>query len=275
MTQHLDVDALADVLAGGHDPHLEACEACRARLAELSAALPGVSAALAALPDPVPPADLEQRVAAALAEARSPATADVLPLIRRRTRWLPALAAVAAAAVLVTGGVLLSQRGGSSGASRTTASSPTYAVNASGTNYTATPASLSAALPALLAGRAQGAASQMGGVTPAPLADHLTSRASASPGRTVMGGELTPATAGDPLAPLRSTSGLARCLASLTDPSQPGLPLALDYASFNGAPALVVVLPSVKPDKVDVLVVPPGCAKADGQVLYFTRLPKP
>ena len=88
-----------------------------------------------------------------------------------------------------------------------------------------------------------------------------------------MGPLATPS--GDPLAALRTTAGLARCLASLTDATDPGLPLALDYASFNGRPALVVVLPSEKADKVDVLVVPPGCAQADGQLLYFTRLPRP
>ena len=80
---------------------------------------------------------------------------------------------------------------------------------------------------------------------------------------------------GDPLAALRDTAGLARCLASLTDPSESGVPLALDYASYQGKPALIVVLPSSKANKVDVFVVPAGCAHADGQLLYFTRLPKP
>ena len=272
MSRHLDLDALADVLAGAEDPHLETCEPCRARLAELSAALPTVGAALAALPDPPVPPDLEQRLLGALAEARRPATADVLPLVRSRTRWLPALGAVAAAAVLVTGGVLLAQRGGSGGTATTTAGSRGYAVSETGTNYTGTPASLSAALPALLAGHAQGVGAADSAATPAPLAERQASKAAQSPG-AVMGPLTPPAT--DPLAPLRTTAGLARCLASLTDPGDNGLPLALDYASFNGSPALVVVLPSVKPGKVDVLVVPPGCAQADGALLYFTRLPKP
>ena len=267
MTTHLDVDALADVLAGGHDAHLDTCEACRARLAELSVALPAVSAALAALPDPPVPPGLEQRLSAALAEARRPATADVLPLTSRRTRWLPALGAVAAAAVLVTGGVLVAQSGGSHGAKSSTAAGPTYAVNATGTDYTGSTASLAAALPGLLSGRAPTAVAEDRAVTPAPLAAGQATKSAQ------MGPLATPS--GDPLAALRTTAGLARCLASLTDATDPGLPLALDYASFNGRPALVVVLPSEKADKVDVLVVPPGCAQADGQLLFFTRLPRP
>lgn len=272
MNRHLDLDALADVLAGERDPHLEECPACRARLAELSAALPSVSAALAALPDPVPPGDLELRLATAVDEARGAAPANVLPLVRRRTRWLPALGAVAAAAVLVTGGVLLTQ-GGGGGVSSDTAASPLrargYAVNDTGANYTATPGSLSAALPGLLSGNAERTGAEDRAAAPTPLAQRFASKAAQSPGAAV------PPAAPDPLAPLRSTAGLARCLASLTDPGADGLPLALDYASFNGAPALVVVLPSSKPDKVDVFVVPAGCAQADGRVLFFTRLPKP
>jgi len=266
VTQHLDVDALADVLAGARNAHLDTCETCRTRLAELSHALPQVSGALAALPDPAVPPGLERRLSAALAEARRPTQADVLPLTRRRTRWLPALGAVAAAAVLVTGGVLVAQGDGSHGSTSSTAAGPTYAVNATGTDYTGTTASLAAALPGLLSGRAPSAPAEDRAATPAPVV-----------GQATKGAEMGPLSApgGDPLAELRTTAGLARCLASLTDPTDSGLPLALDYASFNGRPALVVVLPSAKAGKVDVLVVPPGCAQADGQLLYFTRLPKP
>lgn len=268
MSTHLDLDALADVLAdgaGGTDAaHLASCEACRARLDELAAALPAVSSALAALPAPTPPAGLEERLLAAVAAADRAGTANVLPMTRRRTRWLPALGAVAAAAVLVTGGVLVAQQGtGSRTTSDSAAGANTYAVNDSGTDYQGTPASLSAALPRLLAGEAVGTRAL----------DAAAPTAEAQKGASPAAGLTT--SAQDPLAELRTTAGLARCLASLTDPADEGLPLALDYASFEGKPALVVVLPSSKADKVDVMVVPAGCAQADGQVLYFTRLPKP
>ena len=268
MSDHLDLDALADVLADGHEPaHLTTCAACRERLAELSAALPQVAEVLAALPVPDPPADLAERLSAAVAGEAAPAPINVLPMGRSRTRWLPALAGIAAAAVLVTGGVLLLQKGPATKTS-TDASSTGYRVNTTGTDYTAK--DLPAALPGLLAGTApertaagSAVVPQFGPASPLP----------SPPGDTTT--DALKAAAPDPLADLRTTAGLARCLASLTDPSDSGLPLALDYATFQGTPALVVVLPSSKAGKVDVLVVPAGCARADGRVLYFTRLPKP
>jgi hypothetical protein len=269
--QHLDLDALADVLADGHEPgHLSTCPACQARLAELASALPGVVQVLAALPEPDPPADLEGRISADLAREAAPSPSNVLPMTRPKTRWLPALAGVAAVAVLVTGGVLLAQRGDSpSTTSSTTGGRGGYQVNTSGTDYTA--ASLPAALPGLLSGsvvaeRASGADSS----SPSPVPYDAV-----APQQSPVKSDKALSSPADALAELRTTAGLARCLASLTDPSDAGLPLAVDYATFQGTPALVVVLPSSKADKVDVIVVPAGCAKADGQVLYFTRLPKP
>jgi hypothetical protein len=281
---HLDLDTLADVLAGAPEPaHLASCLACRARLDDLGDALPRVSEALAAAPVPQMPLDLPERIAAHLHGAPElqaddeeqavappvapPGTADVLPMARRRVRWLPSVTAVAAAAVLITSAVLLTQRHHEQPGTASAASGGGYAVNDSGANYTRT--TLQAALPALLKGQANAprvAAAPAGGARPAPGFDSTQPKSA---------GALTFTTAGDPLAALRTTTGLARCLASLTDPGDTGLPLALDYASFQGRPALVVVLPSKVAGKVDVFVVPPGCARADGNLLYFTRLPKP
>lgn len=261
---HLDLDALADVLAEGVEPaHLTSCPDCRARLAELEAALPDVAAALSAVPAPEVPTGLEERLVAALAGEAAPAPTNVLPLTHRRTRWLPALGAVAAAAVLVTGAVVLTG-GGTPSTSSDTAAAPGYRVNNTGSDYTA--ARLAGALPGLLSGSAPEAAT----ADKAP----TQGRGAATPTQEA-GGTFDTLAAPDPLAELRTTAGLARCLASLTDPDDAGVPLALDYASYGGKPALVVVLPSSRPDKVDVLVVPPGCAQADGQLYYFTRLPKP
>ncbi|MGB8652833.1 MAG: hypothetical protein WCD35_19465, partial [Mycobacteriales bacterium] len=119
------------------------------------------------------------------------------------------------------------------------------------------------ALPALLGAPA-------GTAAPAPLAAGATSQRSVA-GATPYGGVRTP----DPLARLRATPALASCLAALTDPGDSSLPLALDYAAFEGKPALVVVLSTGKPDKVDVFVVGAGCAQPDAQLLFFTRLTRP
>jgi hypothetical protein len=75
---HLDLDALADALAGERpdDPHLAACGPCRARLAELAAADTAVQASLGALADPSEPDGLAERLRRALAdEARADAVA--------------------------------------------------------------------------------------------------------------------------------------------------------------------------------------------------------
>jgi hypothetical protein len=273
MSDHLGLDALADVLAGVAAPeHLDTCASCRARLAELSAAVPAVSASLAALPTPPEPPDLPGRVHAALAaehaeQRPAPGPADVVPLAARRTRsgqlWKVA-AGIAAGAVLVTGAVLVVQQGGDS---TSTQAGKGWRASSTGTDYAAGIDPLKAQLPALLAGTAP---------TAAPEAD--TARTPLSTGPTTAGS--TSATkavgTGDALARLRTTEGLAQCLIALSDPgADVSVPLALDYARYKGAPALVVVLPATKPDKVDVFIVGAGCAAADAKLLFFARLVKP
>ena len=176
-------------------------------------------------------------------------------------RWLPVGAGVAAAAALVLGGVVLLQRG-DTGHTASTSAGPTYRTNSSGTDYRKDGKLLASELPALLGGAA--------------LAEAVPGPAKQS---SPLNGATVPQPAGaasiDALADLHTTRGLASCLASLSDAKDPGLPLALDYASFEGEPALVVVLPASKPDKVDVFVVGAACSVADAKVLFFTRLAKP
>jgi hypothetical protein len=267
MTEHLDLDALADVLADGQEPaHLAGCADCRARLDDLRTAAADVSGQLAALEAPAMPAGLGGRLAAAIEQERSPGPTNVLPLQRRRTRWLPALGAVAAAAAVAVGAVVLvsNKDDSSSGTLADRAGGPGYAINNTGADYTS--ATLTAAVPGLLTGSAPQVAGAETLAAPAPTQGPTQ-------GRTA-NDTFAPKSA-DPLADLRDTAGLARCLASITDPSESGLPLAVDYASYQGKPALIVVLPSSKPDKVDVFVLPPGCAQANGDLITFLRLPKP
>jgi hypothetical protein len=279
---HLDLDQLADVLAGQPEPaHLAECLGCRGRLEERAADLPLVSRALAEAPVPEMPADLPARLLAAVAAERpaAPPQADVLPLAgrgNRGRRWLPGASAVAAAAVLVVGGVLLFQRDDDPQAD-SASSAAGYAVNDSGTNYTRSGVELQSRLPAILQGTASAksaAAPEAAQPTPATALRFGQGTGTLS-GGSAKDNSRGMALPGDPLAGLRTTTGLATCLNSLTDPGDTGIPLALDYATFEGTPALVVVLPTKQADKVDVFVVPAGCAKADGNVLYFRRLPRP
>lgn len=285
-------DALADVLAGEADPevvdHVADCPVCSSALADLQAALPAVAAALAGLPAVPSPAGLQDRLSAALAaDAGAHHTATVLPLLPDRRRgWLPWAGGLAAAAVLVVGGLVLAGRGGSPEATTTSsAAAPIPArpvLNSTGTDYGRDGKALAAALPALLAGPASGRA-----------ADSAPSGGSASPhvlGKSVPAptpssgpqDRAAPSTSGrpsvargvgaDPLARLRTVDGLASCLSSLTTPDVPGSPLAVDYAAFDGQPALVVVLPSTRIGKVDVFVLGADCSAQDAKVLFFSRV---
>ncbi len=79
--------------------------------------------------------------------------------------------------------------------------------------------------------------------------------------------------ASDGLARLREPAALASCLAGLLPVDQPDArPLALDYAAYQGAPALAVLLDDPDPAKVSVFVVGPTCVKGDEALLFFTRL---
>jgi hypothetical protein len=269
MSEHLDLDALCDVLAGvateTQTTHAHDCADCRARLAELAGAPTTVPTALAGLTAPPIPDDLVARLDAALLAERTPkvATATVTPIgaaPSRRTRWLPWAGGVAAACALVLGFVALRSGGNSSSDSATSASraeSAQLPTSSTGNSYSAKGDLLAKALPQQLSGTADKVAAPADG---APAQGGTTGGAAVKP---------------DALAPLRDQKTLASCLAGLTDPTDATLPLALDYASFDGQPALVVVYPTSKPTKVDVFVVGAGCTQADSKLLFFTRLTKP
>lgn len=296
MTEHLDLDALTDLLAeageGGNDAersargHLSTCAACADQLREVEAAQTLVTASLASLPAPVMPPEVAARLTAALAAepAVAPraapsaapsatATATVTPLDRRRRTpraWLPA---VAASVVLVGGGLLgysllADPRGDEPNATAALDSSAernsALVRSASGLDY-ADAAAVASALPGVLTGTVgESARSKAAGPTPAAPAPAPPADAGAAQ------------SAADPLDRLRDPAGLASCLVALLPPEEPDVrPLALDYARYEGAPALAVVLPDPDPTKVSIFVVGPDCSQADDDTLFFTRLDRP
>ena len=309
MSGHLDLDALADLLAGEGDDaqidHLAACASCSAALADLDQASTDVRATLAALPAPTVPDDLAARLDAALLAAReepaprrrtgrvTPLPVTPLPVIplpvddgagvpralsdgavddgpgeprrgaadqpgpavppqrrpgRSRRPALLAAAAVAATAVVGLGGAALWAGLGRGGGDSVTAAAGSAAAPAeagraaqtvtdSGRAYGPGAGGLAAALPALLG------------------------QVAASPSRS----------AGS-LARLHEPAELAGCLSALP-PGAP--PLALDYATYDGRPALVVVRPAADPAEVEVAVVGEGCREGSADRLLLTTLPRP
>jgi hypothetical protein len=78
------------------------------------------------------------------------------------------------------------------------------------------------------------------------------------------------------LARLRTAEGLDACLSALLAAEEPGTrPLAVDYARYDGQPALAVVLPDPDPAQAAVFVVGADCGAADADVLLFRRAPLP
>ena len=254
---HLDLDALADVLAGEReDAHLRTCAACSERLAELAAADASVTAALAALPAPPLPPGLSLRLTQAVQQERRRELAAVRPLRRRTPTWLPA---VAASVVLVMAGAvgwsLLDLSG--QGSTDTAASD---AGGGGGQESGAAPeAATGLAVPRTGTDWADEAA------RPAALARLL---ASADPS---LGGA-TAVPSGDGLDRLRDPAALAACLADL--PGGDDDVLAVDYAQYAGAPAVAFVQPE-DPGTVQVTVVSGDCSAGDPDVLAEVVLPRP
>ncbi|MDT7573099.1 MAG: hypothetical protein QOE05_3273 [Actinomycetota bacterium] len=291
--QHLDLDALTDLLAGeaslGAEEHAAGCAECRAALDELRTAHSRVIDELAALTAMPIPSDVADRLQDALRDVAAapvdedPATAATtvtpFPTASARdassagpARWL---AAAAAAVVLLAGGAYgFSQLGGDSGSGAadsasggTEASKLAVARNSSGTDYSDR-ASLAAAVPGLL----KGGASQDTAMVAAAPPQGAAGQKSAAPQRSAN----LAAPAPDPLAPLRDDKGLAECLLALLPPDDPSVqPLAIDYASFRGKPAMVVLLPGAAEGKLDVFVVGPGCSRANDSVLFYTSVDAP
>lgn len=284
---HLDLDTLADVLAQEAPPeateHLGSCSSCASRLAELDAAESRVIAVLAMLPPPAVPADLSSRLTAALAAERPLAEgrSSVTALPERAAppgRWLPAAAAgVVLFAGAGLGYALLSGSGGNDSDRATSAQDSAggatagLVLNASGTDYSDA-AAVTGALPEVLRGAA-------GEVMLAERSVEAQTEGGSSSGNEDTAAEPAPASAlsaGDPLERLRTTEGLADCLAALLPPEEPETaPLALDYATYAGAPALAVVLPDPDPAKLSIFVVGPGCSQADDSTLHFVRVDAP
>jgi hypothetical protein len=268
VTTHLDLDQLADLDEGLLEPtdteeaaeHLAGCAQCRDRRSTLEA----VRRSLAAAPPvgPLPPA-VADRVdealrAAALEPADQPAFSaplaapTVMPSPRRvpgprGMRWLQAAAVIVL--LLAVGGIGVSAFEGST-------SSDNAASGGSGDQMRAAPAR----------GSSGPVAVQRTGT--AYTTAHLGTQA-----QTLLSGGAVAAHASDGAEAFQlSGTKLTSCLAGL----QARAPLAVDLATFDGAPAAVVVDATPQdPAHADVWVVAPSCSRDNAQVLHFLRVPRP
>ena len=308
--QHAPVEQLAAYAAGDLDAtsaleveaHVLLCADCRSDVA----ALQRVSGDLAAVPQVTMPADVAARIDAALERERGAATGatpaapaasagpvgDLLPM--RRKRWsgsFAGLAAVAAGVALVAAiSIPLGTRDRGADRAATEASGSAAGGTRrleSGLNYAADDPR--GVLTRALSG--QRVTAEFTEASPAPAgADPMAPAADNSAGapRKSSGGEAAyqiTAEVEREYTALRTDPGrLAACLNALAGdvPDSAKVPLLVDFARFDGRPALIAVFPTVtrgevRGDRIDFWAVGPHCGitPGDDDVLHFARLRRP
>ena len=286
--QHVPIEDLAAFAAGDLDAaasvtveaHVLLCAECRSDVEAVKAA----TAALSDVPSPVMPAGVAARLDAALAAERAPSSGSagtVLPMKRRRPSFagLSAVAAVVALAAAIT--IPLVTDGDTGKDSASPASMPEAARGpgsgtrrlASGLDYSrdTLAITLDRALAGVTgeraaqdsAGQPLGAAAPQATNTPTTTSQLFTSKKwalSSDPGR------------------------LAACITELVSDQPPvaRVPLVVDFGTFLGKPATVLVFPSytsageARANRVDVYIVGNGCgAEPGGDVQDFQRILTP
>jgi hypothetical protein len=265
---------------------------------ELSAADQSfVAGLLADLPAATMPADVAARIDAALAElpplaepAGPGAAATVVPFAapsRPVPRWRsPRVLQVAAALVVVVGAGVVGVKAVTAHTSSPAASAASGAASAQvGTattqsNGAYTAAALVPEVHSLLSGAAREAATPSaaagGAVAAVPSPD------TAAGGSTAPTADSPAPVSVGPLDPalrrlMSSTAALAPCIAAIEN----GLtayvaPLAIDAGTYEGRPALIVVLPGADdPTSYDVWIVGPTCgASQDAALIRYQSVPR-
>ncbi len=283
-TGHVPAEVLADAAEGllpaaeqsAVDEHLAHCTDCR----QVAVDLRDIPTLLAAAPSPRMPDDVAMRIEAAL-QAEPPLTASTpreaitTPARARRTRRMPVWIGAAAAAVLGVTGAVLGLRALDAPESSTSSVSgaaleadgaaeapdATLAAPPDSRDYTAD--TLDEQVQALLG-------------TDDAAADGREAAPGAVPGLGDTSGEPSLASgATEELGSLTTPTGLAACIEALT--GRTGVtPLAVDFATYEGQPAAILVLPDPTDNVyLDVRVVGAACSASDDDLIVATRVPRP
>lgn len=256
---HLSIDDLDDLDAAAREPHLATCATCRHAVDEQRQ----VRDLLAGLPGPGPvPADVVLAIDAALLEAAGervavlgqvvplPAQRDASPAARRGpSRWLLAAAAVV---VLGAGGMLVKTVPFSGGDTSTAASAEREAKDGAASAEAAPQADSAATVV-----RASGTA-----YTQAAIVAQVLALLQPDGALTALGSAFS-------AEPLTTPAGLAGCLQALGAGAEL---LAVDLATFGGAPAAIVVLATNDGGR-EVWVVARTCQPGADGTLYYRKLP--
>jgi len=286
---HPGFERLAELDEGLLDPdettqtqaHLAGCAQCRDQQAQLQRA----TTLLAQLPPEPMPAAVAARLDAALSAAAAPGSTTIVPLDARRSRWLskPMAAGLGVAAAAVAVVVALTVGGGSgskhpatgpvAGASASQAESAlqNLTTSVSGTNYTN--GNLAATVPGLVEGPV-GTSGAAGGAAPAPTAPKANSGPHNKAGANA---PMSSAIAVGPPAALRplysSPSALRDCVRGVEAGGATQRPLAIDFATYLGKPAVLIVLPGLSAGNLDAWFVGPACNATDVHLLGYKAVP--
>lgn len=283
---HLDLDALAELEEGLTEPqaaaaaraHVDECEDCRALMSRLRT----TRALLSALPpEPMPP-HVVDRLDAALAREEASPSGTIVPLAGRRRPWnSPAIAGgAAAAAVVVLVAAIVAGTLVHRGNKHKTDTSAAAGANSqfggktvatkqwsTGTNYT--PATLASLVPRLVTGTPPAGATT-GGPAGGAVSNGSATTPSTAPAPTPA--STTPSYTQDQL---RASPAAVLACGKILAGGVVTTPVAVDFANFDGKPAVVFALPAIDhPTFLDVWVVRSACSAANLD-LYFQRIPRP
>ena len=258
----LDADALEGADATAVRAHVEGCAEC----ADALAALTRVRGELAGLADPALPADVATALDVRLSSLRlAPVSVpgEVHPLRpARRRRWpvsLPGTAAAAVTTLFVAAiGVGVVTSGGDS--ADEDSSTAGVAGDTSGGGGVADAPMAAGAEPLRLTSGRDYTAATVATLVSGVADTRMESQTAAAP----------PVPA--PLQRLQDPAALQSCLTDLGD-GTPVTPLTLDYASYEGRPALLVVV-AAGTAQADVWVVGPDCRQGNADLRYFVTVPR-
>lgn len=287
---HLGMEELADDQAGllpaprsaEIADHLASCPTCAADAARLDQ----VTVALRSAPHPAMPAEVGDRIDAALLSERgsAPTVIPLDPSRPARSRRMTWAGAAAIAAVIALVGVVLASHftaGSSTGGAGESASSAggpipvasidpqslQAVVTASGTHYT------KADIESQVADNVSGKHTATSATSERASTEDNGPMAKASPSGG-SSGRVRAAAVPTALTPLQNPSVLSRCVAQLLAGSLLQ-PLYVDLAHFDGKPAVVVVVP--ENDKSDLAyVADASCGQPNfsGTILAYTEVPR-
>lgn len=277
---HPGVDALCDLdeglLAGTPGEadiraHVAGCASC----ADFIALLATTREQLAALPAEPMPAEVAVRIDAALAREATrdaepaPVTVAVVTPMdsarrTRRPRWVRSAGAVAAGIALLMAGAVgvnafnaVNEKSGTiSGAAEDNSAPNDSAQRDAGSMRNYTQSTLADDVRALVGGGPAAAG--------AP-------QTKSSPSRPL--GAQQDAAGPPDLSRLRSPAQLASCVAELTG-RQGVAVIAVDYATYEGEPAVIIVLPDADPAVVQAWVVGPGCSTGNPDFRHREVVPR-